>query len=418
MPNPVNYLPNETALKRILADVEATYGAGGTPDFSMYGDLSINKQKPLVRTSDEARGSYARMRNPRRGPVAIDGTLSKRLSFEDLAILARFFAKSGGGTAVSDAETIPGFTRIAALNDGALDSFMAEHFVDGMPFVAKGIRMNEVTISGDVDDADANWMLSSALLVQSNDLKATTRLTATSGTTLTHVDSGASYTVNEHAGKYAAVREGTADNIGSVVEILSNTATAITFAQPLPAAVVSGDVIEISGLFTAGVADRTVDYIATEGTRIWIDDVDTDLGETELVDKLISWSVTIGHSFGRKRFQNNVGSYSKKQRRGARLVTAQFVMEFDDWYEYKNWDTDIPIDRAIRIEKEGPVIDAGAGTHKLAQINLPRVQWDEVNPNNERDGNITAVYQALAYTDDSYGSEMDIVTKTTLATLP
>lgn len=418
MVNPVNYLPNEQALKKIYADVEASYGAGGTPDFAMYGDLVINKRKPLVRNSDEYRGSYARMRNPRRGPVELDGTFNKRLSFEDLAILARFFAKSGGGTPVDDTNTTHGYTRTAALNDAALDSWMAEHFVDGMPFVANGIRMNEVTISGDVDDADADWMLSSGLLVQSNDLKATTSLTATGGTKSTFVKSGAGWTTNEHAGKYLVPRSGTAANIGSMVKILSNNATTLTLSQELPAVVASGDVVEISGLFTTGISDRTVDYINTEGTQLFIDDVYSSLGTNEIVDKLISWSVTIQHNFGRKRFQNNVGSYSKKQKRGDRLVTAQFVMEFDDWYEYKKWDTDFPSDRAIRIQKIGPVIDSGANSKKLAQINLPRVQWDEVNPNNQREGNITAVYQAVAYYDDGYGSELDVVTKTKLATLP
>lgn len=418
MVNPVNYLPNEQAIKEILAAVEASYGAGGTPDLAIYGDLVINKRKPLVRSSDEYRGSYARMRNPRRGPVAIDGTFSKRLSYEDLAILARFFLTAGGGTPVDDSETVHGYTRALLANDGALDSWMAEHFVEGMPFTATGIQFNETTISGDVDDADADWMLSSSCLVQSNDLKTTTSLTATGGTTTTHVDSGASYTTNEHAGKYAAFRSGTAANIGSIVKVLSNNGTTLTFEQAFPAAVASGDLIELSGLFTSGVADRTVDYIPTEGTQLFIDDASADLGTNEIVDKLISWSVTIAHNWGRKRFQNNVGAYSKKRRRGDRLVTAQFVMEFDDWYEYKNWDTDIPLDRAVQLKHVGPVIDSSAGTTKLAQLDLPRVQWDEVNPNNQRDGNITAVYQAVAFVDDDYGAEFGLTTKTTLATLP
>lgn len=418
MVQPVNYLPNEQSLKKILADVEASYGAGGTPDFSLYGDLVITKRKPLVRNSDEYRGSYQRMRNPRRGPVAIDGTFNKRLSFEDLAILGRFFAKAGGGNAVDDGNSTHGYTRTCALNDGALDSLMAQHFVDGMPFEATGIQFNEVTLSGDVDDADADWMLSAGLLVATNDLKATTSQTATGGSTSTFVKSGAGWTTNEHAGKYAAFRSGTAGNIGSVIKVLSNNATTLTFDGTLPAAVQSGDVIELSGLFQSGVADRTVEYIATEGTQLFIDDASGSIGTSEIVDKLISWSVTIQHNFGRKRFQNNVGGYSRKRRRGDRMVTAQLVMEFDDWYEYKKWDTTLPSDRAIRIQKVGSTIDSGAGTAKLAQLNIPRAQWDEVNPNNQRDGNITAVYQAVAYYDDSYGSEFDLVTKTKLATLP
>lgn len=417
MVTPVNYLPNETALKKVLATTEATYGAGGTPSFQMYGDLVINKQRPLVRGADEFRGSFARNRNPRRGPTAIDGTFGKQLSYEDLAILARYFLKRGGGTPVDDTNTTHGYTRTVAPTDGLIDSWMAQHFVDGMPFEAKGIQLNEVTISADVDDANGNWMLSSTLLVQSDDLKATTSVTATGGSTSTLVKSGAGWTTNEHAGKYLAMRSGTAANVGSVVKVLSNDATTLTFetGQTMPSAVASGDVGELSGLFQTGIADRDIEYIPAEITQLYLgDDV---AGLVEVPDKLVSWSVTIGHNFSRKRFQGNGSSYSKKRGRGERVITAQMVLEFDDWYEYKKWDTTTPSDRAVRFKAVGSTIDSGAGSTKLAQITIPRIQWDNVNPNNEREGNITAVYQALAYVDDVDG-EFELVTKTKLATLP
>lgn len=417
MVSPVNFLPNEEALKKCLATTEASFGAGGTPTFQMYGDLVVNKKKPLVRTSDEYRGSFSRLRNPRRGPTAIDGTFNKQLSYEDLAILVRYFLKSGGGTPADDGNTVHGYTRTAAANDNALDSWMAEHFVDGLPFVAKGIRMNEITISADVDDANGNWMLASSCLVQADDLKATTSVTATGGTTGTAIKAAAGWTVNEHAGKYLAARSGTAANIGSVVQVASNDATTLTFTtgQTMPAAVASGDVLELSGLFTTGIADRTIEYILAEDTKLYIGDAVASLAEVP--DKLVSWSVTIAHNFSRKKFQGSGSSYALKQGRGERIITAQMVMEFDDWFEYKKWDTATPSDRAVRFKTLGSTIDSGAATQKLAQITLPRLQWDEINPNNQREGNITAVYQAVEFVDAVNG-ELEIVTKTKLATLP
>lgn len=417
MVNPINTLPNEQSLKRVLAVTEASYGAGGTPAFQLYGDLVINKKKPLIRTTDEYRGSFSRLRNPRRGPVTIDGTFAKPLGFEDLDQLKRYFLKKGGGSRTDDTNTVHGYTSIASANDNALDTWAAEHMVDGMPFVATGIQMNEVTISGDIDNANGDWMLSSNLIVMSDDLKATTSLTATGGSTTTFVKSAAGWTVDQFAGAYAAFRSGTANNLQSVVKILGNTATTITFDSTLNAAVVSGDVIEISGLFTPGVPDRTINYIPNEGTQLFIDDAFGSIGTTEWTDKLISFSWTIAHAFGRKRFMNNVGTYAKKQGRGDRIVTLQLTMEFDDWYEYKKWDTGIPSDRTIRIQNIGPAINASPATTFLAQLDLPRAQWDEVNPNNQREGNITAVYQALAYVDATAGYETAITTKTKLATL-
>jgi hypothetical protein len=414
----INTLPNEQALKQVLARAEASLGSGGAPTYAAYGDLVLTSRRPLVRASDEFRGSYARNRNARRGAKTVDGTYTKRLSFEDLAINARYFLKTGGGTPVDDGETTHGYTRTVAANDGKLDSMAAEHHHEGMPFFATGIQFNETTISGDVDDAEADWNLASNVLAVSNDLKTTSSVTATDGSTTTIVVSTATWTTNEHAGKWVAARTGTAGNLQSIVEVLANNGTTLTLADALPAAVQSGDTFELSGKFTSGITDRDVDYISAEGTRLFIDDASADLGETEILDKLISWSFTIQHNIGRKRFQNNTNGYSKKRRRGERIITGQLVMEFDDWYEYQNWDQEYPPYRAIRIEKEGPVIDAGAGTHKLAQINVPRVQWEEINPNNQREGNITAVYQLLAYVDDDYGTEFDIVTKTGLATLP
>jgi hypothetical protein len=417
MTTPINTLPNEQSLKRVLAVTEASYGAGGTPVFQMYGDLVINKKHPLIRSSDEARGSFSRNRNPRRGPTAIDGTFGKPIGFEDLDQLKRYFLKKGGGSRTDDTNTVHGYTSTASANDNTLDSWAAEHFVDGIPFVATGIQMNEVTISGDIDNADGNWMLSSNLIVASDDLKATTSVTATGGSTTTLVKSAAGWTVNQWAGAYAAARSGTAANLQSVVKVLSNDATTLTFDSTLNAAVVSTDVWELSGLFTPSIADRTIHYIPNEGTQLFIDDAFGSIGTTEWTDKLISFSWTIAHGFSRKRFMNNVGVYAKKQGRGDRIVTVQLTMEFDDWYEYKKWDTSVPSDRAIRIQNIGPVIDSGASSHYLAQLDLPRAQWDEVNPNNQREGNITAVYQALAYVDSSAGYETAVTTKTAMATL-
>ncbi|HXH79518.1 hypothetical protein [Nocardioides sp.] len=414
-------IQNETIRSRVLAGVEPTIGAGGAVTFPLYGTFAGKKSRSLIR-DPQFRGSYDGNYNPARGPETFDGyTYGDKLSFQDLAILPRI-AVSKPPTAVSDANAVPGYTRAYRPSDAVFDSLVVQRGVVGMPFVTIGIQADEWTISHNGDDASGNWMWGSNLIVVDDDMipLALAATAATGGTTTTIVKSLAAWTVDAYAGRYVAMRTGTAANIDQIVQILSNTADTLTLATALPAAVAAADTFEISGAFTAGVADRTLDYIQNPGTQLIIADDLAGLSVSSNVinDKMISFGVTQTNMLKSKRFSDNIGGVSKKRGRGMREVVWTIVMEFDDWKEYRLFELAYPKDRALRVQQlNGPVIDATAGSKQTAIITSPRVQWDDIDPQGEREGNITATYAAVAYVPAA-GYVVELASKTKLATLP
>lgn len=415
-------IQNEVIRKRVIGTTEASIGAGGTPTFPLYGTFAGKKSRALIR-DPQMRGTYDGNYNPARGPETFDGyTYGDKLSFQDLAILPRY-GVSKPPTATSDGFTVPGYTRAYRPSDSPFDSLYVQRGVAGMPFETKGIQADEFTISHNGDDASGNWMWGSNLMVVDDDmipLFTAVPEVATGGTVSTIVKTTAGYTVDAHAGKYVAMRSGTVANIDQIVQILSNTATTLTLATALPAAVVAADTYEISGGFTAGIADRTLDYIQNPGTQLIIADNLAGLATSSNVinDKMISFGVTQTNAIRNKRFSDNIGGVSKKRGRGMREVVWTIVMEFDDWKEYRLFETAYPKDRAIRVQQlNGPTIDATAATKQTAMITSPRVQWDDIDPQGEREGNITATYAAVAYVPTE-GYVVEYASKTKLVTLP
>lgn len=417
-------IQNETIRRRILAGTEASLGAGGVPTFALYGTLSGKKGRALIR-DPEFRGGYDGYINPARGPETFDGFTyaDPKLSFQNLAILPRY-GVAKPPTAVSDGFTVPGFTRAYRPSNAAVDSWFAERGVAGLPFKTVGLQFDEFTISHNADNAAGNWEWGSNLTVVDDDMiplfTGTTPVVATGGSATTVVMTTAGWTVDAHAGKYVAMRAGTAANIDQIVEILSNTATTLTLATALPAAVVAGDTFEISGAFTPGITDRTIEYIQNPGTQLIIADTVAGLATPSnlINDKMISFSVTQRNMYRSKRFSDNIGGVSKKRGRGMREVTIEIAMEFDDWKEYREFERAYPKDRAIRVQQlNGPVIDATAGSKQTAMITIPKGQWDDIDPQQERDGNITGTYMALAYLG-SDGYVVEYASKTKLAVLP
>jgi hypothetical protein len=221
--------------------------------------------------------------------------------------------------------------------------------------------------------------------------------------------------------QYVAFRSGTSGNIDEIRQITANTTTQISF-DALPSAVQAGDTFDILAAFTPSIAERDVEYIPNEGTRLYIADAYANIASNEYKDKMIAFSVQQTNKTVKKRFSNNTGGYSKKTGRGMRDVVVQITMEFDDPKEREIFETQVlPKARAIRFEQTGSVINASPLTNKLAQINLPSVQWDSVDSNQKRESNKIAVYQGLAYANGdavSFGGVVGYTSKTTLAVLP
>lgn len=128
--------------------------------------------------------------------------------------------------------------------------------------------------------------------------------TATSGSTTTVVDTGQAWTVNEHAGCWVLIVDGTGE--GQLAEILSNTATTLTFAA-VTTAIDNTSVYQIqnsksyyaTGVATSGsattVVDSTASWTADQWTNYQVRIISgTGVGQIKVIASNTSTALTIG----------------------------------------------------------------------------------------------------------------------------
>lgn len=411
---PLNRIPNEDALRISQWGTQAFRDTPVDPTYKMYGDFQVTESQPVSETAEYS-GSYFQDVEPTFGPWTFGGTYNQNLCYEDFQILPRYLVK-GGVVPVSDAETVPGYdtTYSPSGNTDDLDVASVEHQVPGLPELAEMVLFNDATISIDVDDADAVWKFAGNLWLRKNDLIAATTDTSTGGTTTTIVKTAAGWTINAFQGGYVEVLSGA--NLGEVVKIASNDATTLTLANTLPNAIVSGVSFRISGVFTAGIADRTRERIAAPGTHMYIDDYPGGtIGTTEEL-KWISASVTYSNNLSAKRFGPDVDYMSDKLGRGRVVVTGQIRKEFDTRAEVDKWKAKAK--RRLRIEQLGSQINASPVTNKRARIDVFNLTWTDVT-RDTRNTNLTRTFAFRGYQDPAQGGiPIRLSSKTLVSALP
>jgi hypothetical protein len=411
---PLNRMANDDALRRVQAGFESVRGVAVTPDFKLYGAMAITEDRPLVDVP-EYDGSYDGDIDPVYGPYTYGGTYSQALTYEDFPILNEFGVK-GGVTAVSDGEGVPGYlwTYEPSRFVDDLASATVENGYPGMVKKAEQVMVNDFTISIDADDAQAVWQYSANLWLRTNALQATTAATAASGSTSTFVVSGTPWVVNEHAGAFLTVTSGA--NIGEVIQIASNTTSALTFVGLLPSAIAAAVTGVISEAFTPSLSDRTRERIAGPGTKIFLDAVGGTIGTTEVAHGFISASVTHNNALSAKRFLSDETTMSRKVGRGKRSVTGQIRWEFDSRTQYDNFRNDTP--QMVRIQQEGSAINGHATLpNRLARIDLHRVYWG-APVESLRGTNITATFPFRAYYNTPLSKRVAYVAKNTMSVIP
>lgn len=415
----VNLLPNERSKVRALAGTEAARGAGGTPTFQLLGDFRVTETEPLIER-EEYSGTLDPWITPELGPYDVSGTYSELLSFESFATQLRYGMNGNGATPVTDGNGTPGYTNTydpaASLTD--LDSMVVQHGPPGLPEEAKGVMHQQWTVAADTDDAEGTWKWDSQLFLTTNAPKASAApgtQTATGGSTTTVVKSGAGWTPDAFIGGYVFIRSGPA--LGDVRPITDNDATSLTVDPPFSAAVANTNTFEISAQFTAGIAVPLYEKIKSAGTKVYIDDGGGTIGTTQLIDKAISWSVTHALDMNPKRFMEYERGYSAKIGEGWRRVTGQVRIEFDDLLEYEKYRA--KTSRLIRFQREGSTIDSGAGTKKIARIDIYAGYWNEVTRDQDRNSNLTRVFAFKGYLDTAVANKvMRVVVKHKMSALP
>ena len=281
---------------------------------------------------------------------------------------------------------------------------------------ATGIRFKQWTISADADDAEGSWKWASNLLVKDNTEKAagaTGTQTATGGSTTTVIKAAAGWTIDAFIGAYVFILSGPA--AGDVRLITDNDATTITVDPPFVAAVANTNTFEIGNQFTSGISVPQWEHIKSAGTLFYVDDDNSSIGTTPEKNKLISWSITHLIEMNPKRFMEHEQGYSDKVGTGWRRVSGQVRLEFDTFKEYRNFKAKNK--RALRWERTGSTIDSGAGSEKLAQIDVFAAYWNEMTKDT-RQSNLTRTFAFMAFYDLDEASVMELTGKTKLSALP
>jgi hypothetical protein len=412
-------IQNETFLRKVQIGKETTIGTAVTPTAKLGGVLNVTQNRPLV---DKAArdGTFGVARNPKFGVRTFGGTYEDELSFEDAAILFQY-GVCVAPTATDDGNTVHGYSRDYRPTNALFSSFSAEEGVDGLLHKSAGLQFNDFTVSMDIDDADGNWKFSGNLMVVSDSVTLPVfNGTATAGTTTTVTQTAAGWTIDAFLGAYVRMNSGTAANIGEIRQITTNSATVLTLASALPAAVVASDTYEILPLFTALTA-RDVNYIQSEGTQLFIGTNVAALAtaSNEIVDKLVKFSVTINNNLSYKKFANNIGRYSSKRGRQKRQITGVFTMEFDDSTHKRQWELANPPGQALKFQQlNGPAINVSPNTFNQVTITIPKFYWDTVDSTGDRNGNMTADYSFKTYVDAANAYDISYLVKNTLSALP
>lgn len=140
-----------------------------------------------------------------------------------------------------------------------------------------------------------------------------------------------------------------------------------------------------AGTFTA-LADRETEVVTARGTKLYIDDAGGTIGTTQVTGKLINWSISGTINRHTKAFAEDEQYVAQgKTGRADWTVDAQFTMEFEDDDEFANYRSGTPVQRLIRIEREGSEI--ATGENKALAVDLFGY-WSTV-ATGDREGNKT-----------------------------
>lgn len=409
---------NDVQLERVAAVTETTPGGGGIPTFLLPGTFSLVESRPLA-DIDNYNGTYMQDDQVVFGPTDISGSYGQNLSFEKLALLPRY-SMCQAPTPVSDGNPTPGFTYTYNhdTNRATRQSFAAQYGFEEIPFFSTGIRIPQLSISCDTDDAQASWKVNSpTLFATSKDLLGKFRGTATGATATTLTMTGAGWTLNQFQGGWIHITKGTGRD--QAFEIASNTGTGPP-ANTITIVGTFSPVPDTTSQFTlvtamASPSASSDESINAEGTKTFIDDYGSPIGTTDDSFRVISWNADWDWPVSPKRFQGNVGGYDAKTGNGPMRMTGSLRMEFDSPKEYNRFKDRGAV--SIRHRQTGTVISASPLTNKLAQIDIFKAVLEGPTMD-ARNFNRTITIPWRAYRDATENHLARLIAKTAQASLP
>lgn len=413
----ISPIPNTVQKRAAYAGTETVRGTAVTPTYKLYGDLQVNKRTTLIERPSYA-GTYDTDYTPTFGLPEIDGTYAQVLTFEDAAILPRYWIAGDPANDGGDAGSPEAFawehSPTAATDD--LDSMTAVYGFDGVIFRSTGIIVNEGTIRGNADDGADAWMFDARLFVREKELQvglAEVALTAvTAGPPMVLTPAGGGMTIDALIGQYVEVMSG--PGASQVALITDNDATTITIDRVFSPAPTTSSTVEVSGEFPS-IADRDRTVVPFAGTQLFVGDEGDTIGtDHQVVGRFVGFSATLANNINPKRMADDTTGYSAKIDRGARRVTAQITMEFDDWRELRRWEENAT--RLVRIRQPlGPIVHDAV--RQTVHIDLPGLYWEQMSED-VRNSNIRATYQGRGFVDSVLGYSFALAATNELETLP
>lgn len=406
----ITSVPNEVDLRGAMIATEANAGTFQTPTKRILQDFTAAPGIGALKRSQDATGGFDRTNTVRRDFADPSGTIGGAATYQELEILSKYAIK-GGVVPVTDGNPTPAYTSNFAPSFAAddMDTFSALYGVDGLPWQATGVRLDEFNISGDATSQDNQWMLGGTPFLKEAKRFEGFQGVSTGLTTTTLTMTGAGWTVNAHQGAYVFLNYGTGN--GLVRQVASNTSTVLTFESAIPAPGPTTIPFYISGVFPS-LAMPNFNIIEMEGTKIFLDvhnPAGSTLGTTEVSDRTLSFNVTQALNLANKRRASGIIG---RKGRGAREVGGTLRFENDRWDEYAKWIGNQPV--SIRIEKTGPVISASPLTNHRARIDIEKAAFDVWTPD-EDNNNMTVSLSFLAL---QWSPVWNINVISNLATLP
>lgn len=154
--------------------------------------------------------------------------------------------------------------------------------------------------------------------------------------------------------------------------------------------------------FTGSLPDRATEVVMARGTQVFIDDAAADVGTTQLLGQLISWSISGNINRHTKAFaEDETYVAAGKTGRQGWTLDAQLTLEFENDDEFEHYRSATPVQRAIRFRREGSEI--ATGENKALEIDLFGY-WSAV-ATGDREGNKTITLSLNAGHDTSEATD-------------
>ena len=150
--------------------------------------------------------------------------------------------------------------------------------------------------------------------------------------------------------------------------------------------------------FTPAIPDRNTEVITARGTKLYIDDDAASVGTTQVTGKLISWSITGNINRHTKAFAEDE-FYVAQGLTGRQgwMIDAQLTFEFDDDDEFALYRSTTPVQRVLRLHRDGSEI--AVGENKALEFDLFGY-WASTSTG-DREGNKTMTFSLNAGYDET-----------------